>query len=112
MKKEEILKKCFTDVIWMAIRYAHGIHTYAPSMVRDAIKDFKKIYPDWKLKEDITIEPPTDLSSYASRSDYLDDLFEKKDVDIKETAKKMAEDVIKIVDDIGEKRAKIIPDGD
>ena len=76
-QKIELLKSCFNDTIWMAIRYAHGRHTYAPSMVRDAIDNFKKIFPDWNLKEDNTIEPPDEVSidSFSLRSDYLDDLF-------------------------------------
>ena len=37
------LSHCFDEVIWMAIRYADGRHTYAPSMVRDAIKQFQKV---------------------------------------------------------------------
>lgn len=44
--KEKILKQCFDDVIWMAIRYADGRHTYAPSMVRNAVKNFQVIKPN------------------------------------------------------------------
>jgi hypothetical protein len=77
-KREGILKQCFEDVIWMAVRYAHGRHTYAPSMVRDAISDFKELFPDWELKEDETIEPPKEeLGGFSFREDYLDDLFKK-----------------------------------
>ena len=82
-KKIEVLKHCFEEVIWMAIRYAHGRHTYAPSMVRDAVIKYKQIFPDFVLKEDIVIKPPdeSELGSYKLRSDYLDDLFinSKKD---------------------------------
>jgi hypothetical protein len=83
-KKIEALKHCFEEVIWMAIRYAHGRHTYAPGMVRDAVIKYKQIFPDFVLKHDITIEPPddeTELWGYKQRSDYLDDLFinSKKD---------------------------------
>jgi len=79
-QKIEILKTCFEDTIWMAIRYAHGRHTYAPSMVRDAIINFKKIFPDWELREDITIDSPDEdtIEGFVLRSDYLDDLFPKK----------------------------------
>ena len=78
--KEKIhkLRKCFNDVVWMAIRYAHGRQTYAPGMVRDAVNEFKKIFPDWELKEDITLETPNELSKFGLRSDYLDDLLPKK----------------------------------
>lgn len=79
-QKEEILRKCFEDVIWMAIRYAHGRSTYAPGMVRDAVNEFKKVYPEFKLKEDQTIKPPTpeDIGGIRFKSDYLNDLFEKQ----------------------------------
>ncbi len=76
-KKIEVLKKSFEDIVWMSIRYAHGRQTYAPSMVRDAIKNFKKVFPDWEPKNDITIEPPNkeDFHGFVSKYDYLNDLF-------------------------------------
>ena len=37
-KKLELMREAFEDVIWMAIRYAHGRHTYAPDMIREAIE--------------------------------------------------------------------------
>jgi len=77
MNEKEILKKAFEDVIWAAIRYAHGRHTYAPDMVRDAVRDFQKVFPEWKPKRDITIEPPEKLRSPVLRLDYLDDLFKE-----------------------------------
>lgn len=79
LKELSVLKKCFEDTIWMAIRYAHGRGTYAPGMVRDAIRDFKKVFPDWKPREDTTIQPPKDgdLNGIFSIEYYLDDLFEK-----------------------------------
>lgn len=77
-EKIAILKKCYTETIWMAIRYAHGRHTYAPSMVRDSINDFKKVFPDWKLQEDKVVQPPSEkevgVVSFF-RDDYLDDLL-------------------------------------
>lgn len=79
-EKIETLKKCFEDTIWMSVRYAHGRHTYAPSIVRNAISNFKKVFPDFKLREDLTIKPPEndDVGSYiAIKSDYLNDLFEE-----------------------------------
>jgi hypothetical protein len=57
-QKIEKLKHAFEETIWMAIRYADGRHTYAPSMVRSAIKDFKMVFPDWKPKPDGVIKPP------------------------------------------------------
>ena len=76
-EKIEILKKCYAETIWMAIRYAHGRHTYAPSMVRDSINDFKKVFPDWKLEEDKVVKPPSvnEIDGVSFRDDYLDDLF-------------------------------------
>lgn len=76
-KKVQVLRKCFEETIWMAIRYAHGRHTYAPGMVRDAVTKYKEIFPDFVLKHDITIDFPDDaeLGGYKQRSDYLDDLF-------------------------------------
>ena len=78
-QKIEILKNCFDDTIWMAIRYAHGRHTYAPSMIRNAVSNFKKVFPDWKLKEDRTIKSPNErsINGFSFRTDYLDDLFSK-----------------------------------
>jgi len=78
-KQEQQLKKCFEDTIWMAIRYAHGRSTYAPGMVRDAVKLYQSIYPDFKLKQDITIKAPDkeDLNGMSFESDYLHDLFER-----------------------------------
>jgi hypothetical protein len=78
-KQEHQLKKCFEDTIWMAIRYAHGRSTYAPSMVRDAVKLYQSIYPDFKLKDDKAIKAPDadDLNGMSFESDYLHDLFER-----------------------------------
>lgn len=76
-QKIEKLKNAFEETIWMAIRYADGRHTYAPSMVRDAIKDFKMVFPDWKPKPDRVIEPPNkeDLGGMNFESDHLHDIF-------------------------------------
>lgn len=77
--KIQVLKNCFEEVIWMAIRYAHGRHTFAPSMVRDAIDNFKKVFPEYELKHDITIKTPDpeDIKGIVFESDYLHDLFKK-----------------------------------
>jgi hypothetical protein len=78
-KQEQQLKQCFEYTIWMAIRYAHGRSTYAPLMVRDAVKLYQSIYPDFKLQQDNTIKPPReeDLNLGSCESDYLHDLFER-----------------------------------
>lgn len=80
MNKDEQLRKmrrAFEDVIWMAVRYADGRHTYAPSMVRDAIKEVKEVFPDFKLKDDGVIEKPKEIDWVGAPSDYLWDLFEE-----------------------------------
>lgn len=73
--KEE--RKIIEDILWMAIRYAHGRHTYAPGMVREAVEKMKKLYPDFRLRNDVTICPPSekDMGGMIFRTDYLDDLF-------------------------------------
>jgi len=80
-KKLELMREAFEDVIWMAIRYAHGRHTYAPDMIREAIAEVKKIFPDFELKKDYTIESPKEYElhfCYVSRKDWLDDLFKRE----------------------------------
>ena len=81
MTKNEtaIVRKAYEDTIWMAIRYAHGRHTYAPYMVRDAVKNFKEVFPDFELKEDKTIAIPKyeEFGIANLESDYLHDLFKK-----------------------------------
>jgi len=75
-EQNKILIQIIKDIIWCAVRYAHGRNTYAPSMVRDAMKQFKKICPDYKY-HDAVIEPPTHkLKGMDFRSDYLDDLLD------------------------------------
>jgi hypothetical protein len=80
------LLRAFEDVVWMAIRYANGRHTYAPQMVRDAIASVQTLYPDWKLRHDRTIKTDVermkafdDVLGLSISSDYLDDLFEDTD---------------------------------
>ena len=77
--EEETLLKAFEDTIWMAMRYASGRHTYAPYMVRDAIKAVQSVYPDWKPKPDPTLaEDRKRKEDRGSRmnleGDWLDDL--------------------------------------
>ena len=76
MSKEDKIKEAITDILWMAIRYADGRHTYAPSTVRRAVKVIKEVYPDFKIKEDkILIQPnEKDLFGASSKEDYLYDL--------------------------------------
>ena len=73
-EKLDIARDCFQNVVWMAVRYAHGRQTYAPSMVRDAVEDFKAVFPDFELREDHTVQPPESMGGVALESDYLHDL--------------------------------------
>lgn len=79
-QKIDVLKKAFEDVVWMAIRYADGRHTYAPSMVRDAIDSFQGVFPDWSPSDDITISEPDEqeLGGVSFRGDYLYDILNKE----------------------------------
>ena len=67
------------DIMYMAIRYAHGRHTYAPSIIREDVKLLKQIRSDFKLKYDDVIQPPKEdeIKTPAIREDWLDDLFEE-----------------------------------
>ena len=78
MKEKDILKEAYEDVIWMAIRYANGRATYAPSMVRDSIKQFQKVFPSWKPRNDPTlkIDKKWLRDTRNLESDWLDDLVE------------------------------------
>ena len=82
MKKsdEKKLQLAIENILWMAARYAHGRHTYAPSMVRDSVEVFTSIFPEFKIKQDPVIESPADddLGGCSFRSDYLDDIFNHK----------------------------------
>lgn len=75
--QENRLKEIASDLLWMAARYAHGRHTFAPSTVREAVKDLKKMWPDFRVKEDPVIEvpKPEEVGGISFRSDYLDDVF-------------------------------------
>jgi len=78
--RELQLKSVINDIMWMAIRYAHGRNTYAPSTVREAVQIMKSLYPDWELGKDDTIKPPKkeEIKGMNFREDYLDDLFKIK----------------------------------
>ena len=82
MKKseEKKLQSAIENILWMAARYAHGRHTYAPSMVRESVEVFTSIFPEFKIYQDRIIKPPTDdnLGGCSFRSDYLDDIFNHK----------------------------------
>lgn len=81
MKKsdERRLQKAVEEILWMAARYAHGRHTYAPSTVREAVAVFKDVFPDFHIMKDSIINKPSDseIGGLSFRSDYLDDIFNK-----------------------------------
>lgn len=79
-EKIAILENCFEETIWMAIRYADGRHTFAPSTVRQAVSDFQKVFPQWKPKADGVVKKPTKdmIGGLSFESDYLWDLVQCK----------------------------------
>jgi len=79
--RERKYRQIIKDLLWMAIRYADGRHTYAPTMVREAFKTFKELCPGYTLQPDKTIKKPTNKELngiFACQGDYLWDLFEEK----------------------------------
>ena len=77
-RKVSLLKSIIRDTFWMARRYAHGRHTYTPSMVRDAYKILKKHFPDLVPQSDITITPMDVVHGMSGKhggnlGDYLHD---------------------------------------
>lgn len=75
--KINILTQIIQDIFWMARRYAHGRHTYAPGIVREHYCQLKKI--GVKIKHDGVIQPPDerDVYRFGFRSDWLDDINEE-----------------------------------
>ena len=73
-QKIENLTRIIQNTFWMARRYAHGRHTYAPGIVRKSYYDLKNI--GIEIKTDDTIKPPKDneIGSFVFRDDYLDDI--------------------------------------
>ena len=77
------LKKAYEEIYWMAMRYANGRATYAPSMVRESIEAFQEVFPDWKPRPDPTLKSDRELYSKGHpdgpiKSDWLDDLVEEQ----------------------------------
>ena len=72
----EIMKEAFEEILWMAMRYAHSRETAAPSIVRKAVKNVRRVFPDFKVKKDSTLAPPT-TAAYV-KNDYLNDLFDEE----------------------------------
>ena len=81
-KDKKILKpkQAYEEIYWMAMRYANGRSTYAPSMVRDSIKTFQEVFPDWKPRRDPTLKSDRECGFKRPAgldSDWLDDLVEE-----------------------------------
>ena len=79
-KEIEVLKYIIRNTLWMSVRYAHGMHTYAPGIIRECVSLLKNLYPNEQfLRPDRTIQPPSPeelKDPMALRSDWLDDLLE------------------------------------
>ena len=71
--ENKALREIITDIFWMARRYAHGRHTCAPSIIRDAYHAVKKM--GIVIQHDITLRPPEpdEISPARFRDDWLDD---------------------------------------
>lgn len=70
--REKILEQIIKEIFWMARRYAHGRHTYAPGIIRDAYNVLKKLGVD--IEHDDTIKPPEKPINTWEKNDYLDDV--------------------------------------
>ena len=92
MSKEKKLKEIIKDILWMAVRYADARHTYAPGIIRDVVRELKKMYPNEHfLKRDDTLEKPNekDLKEpFSLEEDYLYDLVEEEFKEVKNGNKK------------------------
>jgi hypothetical protein len=79
MKKsdEKKLQSAIEDILWMAARYAHGRHTFSPSVVRSSVEVFKSVFPEFKIIQDDIIYVPSEeeIGGISFREDYLDDIF-------------------------------------
>lgn len=78
--KKDMKEMCdaFDEILWMSIRYAHGRHTFASTIVRDACKVRAK-HGELTIRSDHTLEErpgPKDRWGVDLESDYLFDLFE------------------------------------
>jgi hypothetical protein len=72
-QENEKLRQIIKDIFWMARRYAHGRHTYAPSTIRDAYVEITAM--GIKINHDIVLNPPEEdeIGGMRFRSDWLDD---------------------------------------
>ena len=75
-EENKLLRAAFQNLFWMARRYAHGRHTYAPGMVREAYQWAKEL--GIAIQHDHVIKPPepSEYRGTSFRSDWLDDCNE------------------------------------
>ena len=72
MKNEnEILIDCIKKTLWMARRYAHGRHTYAPSDFREAYNKLQEI--GVHIARDEVIDSEFYEEGKGLQADYLND---------------------------------------
>lgn len=79
-RENENMRQIIKDIFWMSRRYAHGRHTYAPSIIRDAYKHITAM--GIEITHDITLKPPEpdEVGGMSFRGDWLDDTNVKEDV--------------------------------
>lgn len=73
--RENRLATIIHDILWMAARYAHGRHTFAPHTIREAVKEMQLLFPDWKPRKDTIIKPREEDEEGGFDTDWLDDIF-------------------------------------
>lgn len=67
------LKRIIRDTFWMARRYAHGRHTYVPSIVRKHYAHLKECYPDLVPPHDEEVEESVGFNVTGNSADSLHD---------------------------------------
>ena len=79
-QKVACLEQIVKDTFWMARRYAHGRHTYAPCMVRDSYYLLKKYFPELVPDFDVTLDDLfyTEEEYSGRQEDYLNDINENR----------------------------------
>lgn len=77
-QENSVLRSCIKDIFWMARRYAHGRHTYAPEVIRIWYNIFKANYPELIPNHDCTLEPPSPNEVGQWELDWLHDCNENE----------------------------------
>jgi len=79
-EEREKIATAFRSIAWMAFRYANGRRTTAPMTVREAVRRFQEVYPDWVPEADQTLRSDRLRHSAEAHGggslddDWLDDL--------------------------------------